>query len=129
QTAQLIPEFPYYEPDGLEEILAARPPGPRAAKISYSAYDLYDWIYGGWLGRAAGCMLGKPVEIEVGWGKDELVKYLQLANSYPLRNYIPRLDPMPPEFRLNRSSQGCCLGEINAAVEDDDTDYTILALH
>ncbi|RPI87091.1 MAG: ADP-ribosylglycohydrolase family protein [Chloroflexi bacterium] len=122
-------EFSFYEPDGIEEIHAARPPGPRAAKISCSADDLYDRVYGGWLGRAAGCMLGKPVEIEAGWGKDELVKYLQLANSYPLRNYIPRLDPMPPGFSLNRSSQGCCLGEINAVVEDDDTDYTILALH
>ena len=45
------------EPGGLDEILAAA--APAAAR---RAGDLEDRIAGAWLGRAAGCVLGKPVE-------------------------------------------------------------------
>ena len=72
-------------------------------------------------------MLGKPVEP---WGlKEKIAQYLLLANRYPLSNYIPRLDPFPVEFHNNPHANGPFLDEFNGAPEDDDTDYTILALH
>ena len=88
---------------------------------------LYDRIYGGWLARVAGCVLGKP--IEAGWPKSKVIRYLKLAHAYPLTNYIPRIMPLPAEFDLNPEPDGTFLGEIQGAPHDDDTDYTFLALH
>ena len=46
------------EPEGFDEILAAADPTPAVAP----AGDLEERVAGAWLGRAAGCVLGKPVE-------------------------------------------------------------------
>ena len=46
------------EPEGFEEILAAAEP----VSATPPAADLEERVAGAWLGRAAGCVLGKPVE-------------------------------------------------------------------
>jgi len=120
-------EYPYQEPGNLEAIRAARSEGNREAELVITPTELYDRIYGGWLARVAGCVLGKP--IEAGWPKNKVIHYLKLAHSYPLSNYIPRLLPLPAEFDLNPEPDGTFLGEIHGAPHDDDTDYTFLALH
>lgn len=51
--------FPYQEPSDLDGIRRERPeqqPAPASASPSY------DFFLGAWLGRSAGCALGKPVE-------------------------------------------------------------------
>ena len=58
------PSFPYEEPSDLEGIRALRPDGPRRMDLDLSDDAVRDRIYGAWLGRAAGCSLGKPIE---GW--------------------------------------------------------------
>jgi ADP-ribosylglycohydrolase/transcriptional regulator with XRE-family HTH domain len=120
-------DYPYQEPDSLEAIQAARPEGPRTADLVFTPAELYDRIYGGWLARVAGCVLGKP--IEAGWPKNKVIRYLKLARAYPLTNYIPRIMPLPAEFDLNPEPDGTFLGEIHGAPMDDDTDYTFMALH
>ena len=85
-------------------------------------------ILGGWLGRIAGCNLGKPVEDGDFWTPARLRSYLELANAYPLRDYIPALDPMPGGFRLNASWPETTRGRIRGAARDDDIDYSILNL-
>ena len=50
--------FAAEEPEGFDEILAEAAPVAVAAPRS----DLEDRIAGAWLGRAVGCVLGKPVE-------------------------------------------------------------------
>lgn len=57
------PDYPYEESSELSEIRAARPDGIRQYHSQIDD-DLYDRIYGAWLGRCAGCLLGKPIE---GW--------------------------------------------------------------
>ncbi|RPI28816.1 MAG: ADP-ribosylglycohydrolase family protein, partial [Chloroflexota bacterium] len=89
--------------------------------------ELYNRIYGAWLGRAAGCVLGKPVEKS--WSKSKVADYLKLCSSYPLADYIPRLSPASPDFELNSDAGRTSRGEIQGAPPDDDTDYTLLALH
>lgn len=121
------PEFTYVEVDSLEEIREARPPGPRASKPILTQNALYEHIYGAWLGRSAGCVLGKP--IEAGWPKSKVVQYLKMADVYPLAHYIPRIVPMPPYFDLNPECDGFFLGEIHGVPYDDDLDYTVLGLH
>jgi ADP-ribosylglycohydrolase len=120
-------DFPYQEPAGLEAIRAARPEGCCEANLVITPAELYDRIYGGWLARVMGCVLGKP--IEAGWPKSKVIQYLKLANAYPVSNYIPRILPLPPQFDLNPEPEGTFLHEIHGAPVDDDTDYTFLALH
>jgi ADP-ribosylglycohydrolase/transcriptional regulator with XRE-family HTH domain len=120
-------DYPYVEPSGLGAIQARRPEGPRIKNLVITPAQLYDRIYGGWLARVAGCVLGKP--IEAGWAKNKVIGYLKLAGAYPLSNYIPRLVPLHAEFDLNPEPDGTFLGEIHGAPHDDDTDYTFLSLH
>jgi ADP-ribosylglycohydrolase len=126
-NAPRIKEFKYSEPETLTGIRAVRPDGPRAAPLEIDPAKLYDRIYGGWLGRLAGCVLGKPVEP---WGrKDIIIDYLKFAGSYPLINYIPHLNPYPSDSFLNMAADGAYFNEIHGAPQDDDTDYTVLGLH
>jgi ADP-ribosylglycohydrolase len=123
-------EWAYQEPSILEEILDAMPAGRSAAATTDRppAPDLDDRILGGWLGRIAGCNLGKPVENGDVWTPDRIRRYLELAEAYPLRDYIPALDPMPEEFRLNPSWPETTRGRVHGSARDDDIDYSILAL-
>src|SRR5512142_187169 len=61
-SAPMQEGLPYVEPNSLEEIRAARPDGSRTASLALNSDSLYNRVYGGWLGRVAGCVLGKPVE-------------------------------------------------------------------
>jgi ADP-ribosylglycohydrolase len=123
-NTRLRPDWRYEEPSRLEDILAAAPgaeafgrPGPRR---------LQDRVHAAWLGRCAGCNLGKPVE--GGWGRVKLRRYLELAGAYPLDDYIPALDPLPAEFTLHPSWKDATRGHVHGMARDDDTDYTMLAL-
>lgn len=113
--------FRYVEPSDLEEI-KAESSGLPGRGPELKADRLEDRIYGAWLGRCAGCLLGKPVE---GWQKEDIEGYLRSENAYPLRNYFPK--PSKPDKRLK--APGICLGEIDGMPRDDDIDYTILGLH
>lgn len=120
-------DFPYVEPSDLEGIRRGRPPGPRKIDVRMEDDLLYDKIYGAWLGRCIGCLLGKPVE---GWTRRDIASYLRLADAYPLNSYIPEVSP-PPEgyaFRPGRW-EDTALGKIRGMPRDDDIDYTILNLH
>ena len=88
---------------------------------------LADRILAAWLGRCAGCNLGKPVE-GWGWNRAKLRDYLDQAGAYPLDDYLPVLDPMPEKFTLNPCWPDATRGRVNAMARDDDTDYTMLGL-
>lgn len=124
---QLAPpaDSPYHEPSTLEEIRAARPDGPRRIPLTLSEDDLFDRILGAWLGRCAGCTLGKPVE---GWPRDKIEKALRSVNAYPLSYYFPKVDPPTDDYPINLNDP--CLAEnVTAMARDDDIDYTVLGLH
>jgi ADP-ribosylglycohydrolase len=117
-------DWAYEEPSAIDEVLALAPgaeAGPRPP-----AHVLRDRIHGAWLGRCAGCNLGKPVE--GGWGRQKLRRYLELADAFPLGDYVPVLDPMPEEFTLHPSWRDATRGRVQGMARDDDTDYTMLAL-
>lgn len=86
---------------------------------------LFDRVYGAWLGRCAGCALGKPVE---GWSREKIAAYLHAAKAYPLEDYFPVLEPFPAGLNLNACYVATTRGRIQAMVRDDDLDYTVLAL-
>ena len=64
--------FPFSEPTTLAAIQAARPHNGTDQIFSYDRAAIADQIHGGWLGRATGCCLGKPVE---GWKKESTFLY------------------------------------------------------
>jgi len=126
QTLKPRDDFPYEEPSGVEAIRSARPDGPRRFDVTFAEPGLYDRILGAWLGRCAGCLLGKPVE---GWTKEHIEHYLRLADAYPLTDYVPYLIPHPPGYILHPSALEATLGHIEGMARDDDLDYTIMGLH
>ncbi|MFG2310004.1 ADP-ribosylglycohydrolase family protein [Streptomyces sp. NPDC048566] len=93
--------------------------------------ELADRVLGGWLGRIAGNMLGKPVERGDRWTRDRIDRYLRRTSALPLTDYLPA----PPggaaseEFPLRPDWPGCVRGAIHGSVRDDDVDYAILGLH
>ena len=123
-------EWAYQEPSILEEILDAMPAGRSGAATADRppAPDLDNRILGGWLGRIAGCNLGKPVENGDFWTPARLRAYLELADAYPLRDYIPALDPMPDGFQLHYSWPETTRGRVRGSARDDDIDYAILSV-
>jgi ADP-ribosylglycohydrolase len=129
-TTKRRTDWHYEEPGPLEEILAAMPAENRELPEvgGRSRNELADRILGGWLGRVAGCTLGKPVEDGDFWTPDRIRAYLKLADAYPLRDYIPALDPMPKGFRLRECWPETTRGRVHGAARDDDIDYSILNL-
>jgi ADP-ribosylglycohydrolase len=124
-------DWAYEEPKSLEEILEAMPAGLLDATDSLGPpqpAELANRILGGWLGRIAGCNLGKPVENGDFWTPDRIRAYLEMADAYPLRNYIPVPDPMPEGFRFHRSWPETTRGRVRGSARDDDIDYSILAV-
>ncbi|WP_351222711.1 ADP-ribosylglycohydrolase family protein [Streptomyces sp. NPDC002133] len=90
-----------------------------------------DRILGGWLGRIAGNMLGKPVERGDYWTRDRIDRYLRLTGALPLTDYLPEPPPGTPEaeFELRPEWRQCVRGRIHGSCRDDDVDYAILGLH
>ncbi|MCL2060967.1 MAG: ADP-ribosylglycohydrolase family protein, partial [Oscillospiraceae bacterium] len=126
--AKTLPQYPYVEPSGYAEILAARPKNRKAAPTAPPPQgQLRDKLAGAWSGRVSGCLLGKPVE---GVRNESLTQLLKLTNNYPMRKYIMKKDfnAEAEELmadRIRRAWADCIDGR---SPRDDDTNYTVLAL-
>ena len=121
------PDWAYEEPSALEAIEAEQPPEPARARLGLDERGLQDRILGAWLGRCAGCTLGKPVE---NWPRADIQRYLQDVGAYPIEDYLPPPVPLPeglPAF--NEAWPESTRGRVSGVPRDDDVDYTILGLH
>lgn len=132
-SLQVQPSFPYKEPNGIDEIFALADTKPDEG-FKGSREELYDRLYGAWLGRCAGCALGKPFEFfPYVCGKDGkpgyhfVAEWLKGADAYPLTGYVPAksraIDDglgviFPDSLREN----------IRFMETDDDIRYLVLAL-
>jgi ADP-ribosylglycohydrolase len=126
EETRVRPGWPYAESSDPDEIFAAL--GDDVALQRPGKEDLADRVHAAWLGRCAGCNLGLPVEGD-GWDREKLRRYLEQADSYPITDYLPVLDPMPEGMVLNGSWRVATRGRVDGMARDDDTDYTILGLH
>jgi len=115
------------EPTVFDDIVSTLPAPPSAQPVPAST--LTDKIHAAWLGRIAGCNVGKPVERGDYWTVQRIRDYLTLADAYPLRDYVPLLDPMPEGFVLRECWPETTKGHVNGSARDDDIDYPILTLH
>lgn len=91
--------------------------------------ELLDRMHGAWLGRAAGCLLGKPVEK---LPREGIRAIAQSTGNWPISGYFTAagLDPaVATAWPWNRRSAGTSLVEhIDGMPEDDDLNYSLLAL-
>jgi ADP-ribosylglycohydrolase len=129
-------DFPYEEPSDLDSIRLLRPDEGKNSKFDSYYFDeqkVYDKVYGAWLGRCAGCLLGQPVE---GWVKERIDGLLKESGNYPMNYYIS--SDVPESTRQKYGVRDHVSGEINNTInwinnvkhapEDDDTNYTILGM-
>jgi ADP-ribosylglycohydrolase len=126
EETSLRPDWRLEEPSTLAEIRATLAPPPEVPALKLGDDALRDRILGAWLGRCAGCNLGKPVE---GWAREKIRRYLDLADAYPIDDYLPVIDPWPEGLKLNWCWPETTRGNVEFMARDDDTDYTILGMH
>ena len=132
-------DFAYDEPSDLASIRALRSEGPRRLPAKLGKRFLADRTLGAWLGRAAGCLLGKPCE---GWHRTRIERALRALDEWPLSDYWPRREQLPDGFAFwgapdagtdaifyPPSTDGQLRGNITRMARDDDMDYPILGLH
>lgn len=93
----------------------------------------FEKIYGAWLGRCAGCLLGQPVE---GWRRARINGLLEETGNLPLKGYISSDIPAAVRekygVRDDQHAYGAektgWINNVSYMPEDDDTNYTLLAL-
>jgi hypothetical protein len=109
------------EPSDLASIRKLRPDGPRAFGPLTEA-EARDHIAGAWLGRVAGCLLGKPVE---GVQTGVLWPFLKDTGQWPLTDYIRFTQPgetaKAHPWIVDRQMYDTC----PHMPQDDDTNYTL----
>ncbi|MEU8624111.1 ADP-ribosylglycohydrolase family protein [Streptomyces sp. NPDC048669] len=127
ELALLESPFAQDEPTGLDAIRAACPhwPGPRRDLAAVG----HDRLHAAWLGRAAGCLLGKPVEKLPLEGIRALAR---ATGNWPLSTWFTAKG-VPPglsaAYPWNRRSATTSLAEnIDGMPEDDDLNYPLLTV-
>ncbi len=133
------PDFPFEEPSELADIRAARPQPVRSLMQSGRSLvqppaevddSIADRIHGGWLGRCAGLVLGKPLEMSPFVEQPETVRrYLEAAGACPLSGFVPQDDAACRAVGIERlrwpASQR---GSVRRVEPDDDIQYTVAGL-
>ena len=129
-------DFKYHEPSDLEGIKKARPAASVLTGNVPKGDKLYNKIYGAWLGRCAGCLLGKPVER---WTRAKIDGLAKAMGNFPISNYFS--SNVPEEIKQKygiADTMGSLkfygsnitgwINTVDAMPADDDTNYTILGL-
>ena len=115
----------------MENIKKSRPKS--GIGIISNVYDLsddqlFDKVYGAWLGRCSGCLLGKPLE---GWHRGKITRLLKDTDNYPVRYYISSdiSEEIVNKYDMHSMhSNFSWINKIECAPEDDDTNYTLIGL-
>jgi ADP-ribosylglycohydrolase len=112
------------EPEAFDEIIAAADPAPPR-----EPRDLAGRIAGAWLGRAAGCVLGKPVE---NIPREGIRTIAEATGNWPVAGWFTA-EGLPEEvserWPWNRASRPTSLAEnIDGIPEDDDLNFTMIGV-
>ena len=121
--------FPYEEPSDWESMSATFPDPESHARFGGTDEELADRLLGGWLGRCAGCQLGKPLE-GVTW-PESIEETLKVVGSWPLTDYM---EPAPTDVDLpdNRFfnepwRSDLARGRFDHVAPDDDILYAMVS--
>jgi hypothetical protein len=131
------------EPNDYEQILAARPADHLdTIPCALAPEALRSRVAGGWYGRIAGCVLGKPVECLMKEGdrgcnsRSKMKELLQANGDYPLRDYLSEKVMLPywhsviedPSWFEKDHARESLREHMRYAPRDDDIDYTIVGM-
>lgn len=126
------PEFAYAEPSDWDAIAASFPDANASARFAGTDAELADRLHAAWLGRCAGCQLGKPLEGTT-W-PDKIRTVLEVVGSWPLRDYM---NPTPAGFdpaqipdcdffqRAHAWRNKLAKGNFDHVAPDDDIHYAL----
>ena len=121
------PDYPYIEPSDLEAIRLQRTEGPRQLTIPSSEAIRLDHIQGAWLGRIAGCLLGKPCE---GTRRPKMLELLNRAGCKEIPDYLWKLPGLTEKDyqELGLAWWWDNYHDTQSFPGDDDTNYTVMAM-
>ena len=124
-NAKIRPDYKYNEPNKLTEIRKLRKIHEFETKMPEEE-ALRKKIYGAWMGRVCGCLLGKPVE---GIRTNELIPLLKSSGNYPMHRYILSTDITEEMYSTYKFwLRGKAYADtVDGMPVDDDTNYVVLA--
>lgn len=130
RTTPVEQGYAYKEPETLCEIEKMF---PHKTVPAFKKDELHNKILGAWIGRAAGCLLGQPVEC---WYRERILGLLKDTDNYPIQNYmssdvdlgIRKKYEIVDEPGAYGNKKVSWLNNITCAPEDDDMNYTVMGL-
>ena len=122
QQLPMVEGYPYQEPSDLASIKGLRGRGPRRYRKPLGDRTLADRIHGAWIGRCAGCLLGKPFE---GKRTPDIWGFLKDTRQYPLRKYARFGVKGDAAAKYPSMAKAAWFDKIKDHMPvDDDTNYT-----
>jgi hypothetical protein len=119
-------DWPYVEPDAIEEIRAECDPERPADPIAeIDPAEAARRVEAGFLASAAGCILGKPLEFNPTLA--EIRTALEALGEWPMNDYVSQA-ALEKLGRRHGSADACCRGNIRFVAPDDDLNYSILGM-
>lgn len=118
-------DFKYHEPAKLKDIkklcVVHAVDG-----VMPDADVLRNKIKGAWLGRAVGCLLGKPIECI---RSNELIPFLKESDNYPMHRYVLSTDINEETYKKYKFwfRDKPYADNVDGMPVDDDTNYVVLA--
>lgn len=129
ELGTLAPASMAAQPNEYDRIIALAEPAPALPSPDLTGTAFADRVLGSWQGRAAGCLLGKPVEKIPRAGIEEI---LRATGRWPLNDYFTAVglpSDVNERWPWNRRSAPTSLAEnITSMPEDDDLNFPLLAL-
>ena len=125
-TLKIKNDWPYREPNSLNEILNEMDPSRPLGKIQ--KVDLEDSakrVETAFLGSICGCILGKPLEAQL--TGQEIKVALQKIGEWPMKKYVSKnIEKTLP--RVHNSFPQTAREHIKFVAPDDDINYTIMGM-
>lgn len=133
QTLPMRKDYPYVEPSDLPGIRRQRGKGVKMPAWRGSKSKLKAKVRGGFLGRVAGCMLGKPFEC---MDRASIQLWGETTGNWPLQTY--QRTPSPAELRRIMAKKplrpvkphmtAFYIDRCDGFPSDDDVNYTLLGM-
>ncbi|QYM79046.1 ADP-ribosylglycohydrolase family protein [Horticoccus luteus] len=127
------PDYPFVEPSDLKGIRAQRRRGGALPPWRGSRAKMADRVRGAFLGRVAGCMLGKPFESA---DQRSIRRWAEETGNWPLRQY--QRSPTPAELRRIMAAKplrpirpmmtAFYIDRTDGFPSDDDINYTLIGM-
>lgn len=120
-------DYQFVEPSKIGEIQRSREGQPIAGDLRLGREVLFDKIHGAWTGRCVGCLLGKGVE---GRRRGQIEEYLRGQDRWPLTTWFSNdaPDALRSKCEFRSADHPFYIENITCMVQDDDTNYTTIAL-